>query len=411
MEPTRYISDLYNSELKPVLFELLFKFLRKLGKNSKKLETILSKPTTDENYLKIFMNLVYRNTGKEKINNSRGLKRAGEIRKILSEYQNIDYKKKVIEAAKNGKYLDLGSNDCTITRLIGRGFGFGKENIYAVDVDDYSRNAKVQQINFTKIDGKHLPFPDDEFIFVTSLQVLHHMNSLSDMLFELVRVMQDGGIFVIREQNSVSDDDEKHDLYSKLFDIEHMMYDVVLDPKSDYETFMTNYYSSFRSKLGWKKLLNNFGFEQVRVGNITTFNPTNYYYAAYMLKKPAKLPLLCGSFEKKEGKILSKASNKKWVALIGEEENLSIGYADGKPYIAETAPNSLETLKKSGYLYTVVSENFEPDEKNDMFFISEQEAEILISEPIESLFDELVGLDVMIITYENYEKFAKDHNL
>ena len=90
---------------------------------------------------------------------------------------------------------------------------------------------------------------------------------------------------------------------------------------------------------------------------------------------------------------------------------MSIVYADGKQYIAETAPNSLETLKKSGYLYTVVSENFEPDEKNDMFFISEQEAEILISEPIESLFDELVGLDVMIITYENYEKFAKDHNL
>ena len=99
------------------------------------------------------------------------------------------------------------------------------------------------------------------------------------MLAELHRVMCDGGILLIREQDAEVDDD------TDLFNLEHIMYDVILH-RMDYDKFIKEYYAKYYSMAVLEQILAKFGFHLKWNGKITKFNPTKYYYAVFVLKKP-----------------------------------------------------------------------------------------------------------------------------
>jgi len=266
-----HIHDLNESDLRGALFDLVNKFLKRYCRKDE-IRSLLGAGKSDREYMKEFSTKIPTKIPESKsVNIHRAQIRLAEIKKLLSG--------NILHKIGDGKYLDLGSNECTITRYIGLGMGFSRSNICAVDVDDFSEDAHRQKINFKKINGEELPFADNTFTFVTALQVLHHMVSLDSMLQEIVRTMKDGGIFLIREQDA-SSELEKH-----LFDIEHMLYDVAVNKKMSYDEFISDYYSNFHSRSEWHKILNDHGFKFLRVGNITKLNPTKYYYSVYQLSK------------------------------------------------------------------------------------------------------------------------------
>src|SRR5208282_5909473 len=99
----------------------------------------------------------------------------------------------------------------------------------------------------------------------------------------LTRKMKLGGLLLIREQNTTAAEGSKEAIDAKkLFDIEHMLYDVLLggQPMDD---FLKSYYSRFHNKIEWTDILKKHKFELIKVGHLKNFNPTNYYYAVYRL--------------------------------------------------------------------------------------------------------------------------------
>lgn len=51
----------------------------------------------------------------------------------------------------------------------------------------------------TVVDATQLPFEDDSFDLVYAVDVVHHVDNLSEMFSEIERVLRPGGIFFIRE--------------------------------------------------------------------------------------------------------------------------------------------------------------------------------------------------------------------
>jgi SAM-dependent methyltransferase len=274
------------SDLRDQLFGLLDKFFRKYSNHSQ-LENIIKTSANDAEVLEKLAQLIPLEKSadlsqKEEIDTRRGTTRLLEVKKLLGKY--VQHIQKL--AHKQGSYLDLGSSDGTITKIVGLGMGFAKDHIQAADVVDYSANAENSGIAFTQIDGHTLPFQDNTFDFVTTFQVLHHMQFLDDMLGELVRVMKNDAVLVIREQDARFEDTDVLAVHKELFDLEHMLYDMVLNsPRQSYDDFWKGYYSNFHSMTGWHAQLAEYGFKNIKIAHINRLNPTNYYYALYILKK------------------------------------------------------------------------------------------------------------------------------
>jgi ubiquinone/menaquinone biosynthesis C-methylase UbiE len=277
MDSRGKFARVYDSELRENLLALLQKFLKK-SLSKEKIEKILRVEFSDREILRKFCEIMTSSKAQkvDKINEFRAKTRLKETWKMLQGLYEKDIK---IAARSGSAYLDLGSGDCTISRVVGYDFGFSGLNINAVDIDDFSISAEEQRVNFSQINGKYLPYPDNTFVFVTAFQVLHHVSYLEKMLSELTRTMIDGGILLIREQNSISN------LHSDLFDIEHMMYDIVMRRTQNYDEFVSTYYANFHSRHEWDSILEKNDFQLIRIGHISKRNPTNYYYAVYKLRK------------------------------------------------------------------------------------------------------------------------------
>jgi SAM-dependent methyltransferase len=284
-EPTRYIAELYHSpKFRPRLIELLYRFLRHSRFNQKDITNLLrqkinSRQSSDAEFMVVFAKLIKTpDSDDTAVLEKRAANRLAEVVKLFEREKEAIR----LNPAK-GDYLDIGAAECRITKVLGEGLGYSIENIYAIDTEDYSKvcAAVSPRLTFLQIDGKEIPFPDAQFNFITCFQVLHHMTHLEAMLSELVRVMRPGGILLIREQDSGAP--EEREIHKKLFDVEHMLYDIAMKKIASYSEFMASYYSYFRNKKEWTDLLGEYGFRLLKIGHITKFNPTSNYYAVYEL--------------------------------------------------------------------------------------------------------------------------------
>jgi ubiquinone/menaquinone biosynthesis C-methylase UbiE len=103
------------------------------------------------------------------------------------------------------KILDLGCGPAT---MVYRALGFGHD-AYGIDLDadridlahfrvDAEGLSRSWRDHVTVADATKLPFPDETFDVVSSWQVLEHVEDLSAVLFEAVRVTKRGGWLDLR---------------------------------------------------------------------------------------------------------------------------------------------------------------------------------------------------------------------
>jgi hypothetical protein len=168
--------------------------------------------------------------------------------------------------------------------------------------------------------------------------------------------------------------------------------------EESYQSFMRSYYSSFRSKSDWTNLLGTYGFQPLKIGSITKFNPTNYYYATYKLTKKTLLhgsPTDVERLDPHPSKVVNGekvvfATDERWLALmfVAPSEvtaTLEFGYENGIPYIKELNEGDFKGLEAAGYLYTVPANDFVSDSRLGMPWhevICPHAVEIVVTEKI-----------------------------
>jgi hypothetical protein len=175
-------------------------------------------------------------------------------------------------------YLDIGSGDCTLPEVIGK--MANSKITYATDLTP----CKGENVTFF-LSKEFQPFPleTSSVNLITVFQVFHHMKDLDFKLKEIVRVMDVNCLLVFREHDS-------NPKLEPLIDIEHALYDVVIEKKEKYHDFVNNYYAKYMSKKELNTLLVSLGLELKEEWDAKTKdNPTEYYFASYTLSSSLKV--------------------------------------------------------------------------------------------------------------------------
>jgi len=187
---------------------------------------------------------------------------------------------------KDYQILDYGCGSCKKVGELGKFLKLNKNRIHGCDIESWSNYGGDRNGNkfiFTQItENEKLPFENEQFGLVTSTMVLHHIKNLDFALKELHRIISKGGYLYIEEHTA-------YDNYDKLIcDIEHALYECVRRDES--ERFYKDFYSKYYDYLEWNYILNNYGFELVKIGNyrynwnIEKTTPTLKFYAIFKKK-------------------------------------------------------------------------------------------------------------------------------
>ena len=175
-------------------------------------------------------------------------------------------------------YLDVGAGDGSVTLATGKLLGLKPESIYGVDIPEWGTNTHTQSqkfnYDFIESDNPILPHKTGLFDCVSVLQTLHHVPHLTTIMLELNRVMAIGGILILREHDCDSKNMER------LIDLEHIMYDVVVDG-ADISSWRESYYGRYRAKKWWVSLFEVYQFKHIPIRQVMKANNTNIYYAMY----------------------------------------------------------------------------------------------------------------------------------
>ena len=189
--------------------------------------------------------------------------RANARLKELSDFL-YDISKKYINKS-NFVYLDYGGGEGGISKAIAERLRLKKENAFSLDVEDWYGNITEkryqQYITYRTIKPfTALPFADDSVNLITSLQVLHHIPNLDYYMKELVRILKPGGYLVVREHDCNSE------LVRRLIDVEHMLFECVLnnsDKGNGRYLFEYKDSDNYKSINEWISYISNNGLELV----------------------------------------------------------------------------------------------------------------------------------------------------
>ena len=123
-----------------------------------------------------------------------------------------NYIQKILSENKSWKVLDIGC-----------GYTPNKYATTICDVQDLSNFYKNK--NFIKLDGKTLPFKDDEFDFVIASHVLEHVKDVTSFIKELCRVSSKGYIELptVLEDNLVFENKKDHIWHMEFDDIQNKL--------------------------------------------------------------------------------------------------------------------------------------------------------------------------------------------
>jgi ubiquinone/menaquinone biosynthesis C-methylase UbiE len=177
------------------------------------------------NEMKKISNIVNKNKKKEdpvEVDRYRANARLRELNEFLN-YISKKYMNKSSFA-----YLDYGGGEGGISKAIAEKLRLNKNNSFSLDVEDWYGNITEkryqQYITYRTIKPfTALPFEDESINLITSLQVLHHIPNLDYYMNELVRILKPGGYLVVREHDCNSE------LVRRLIDVEHMLFECVLN--------------------------------------------------------------------------------------------------------------------------------------------------------------------------------------
>lgn len=120
------------------------------------------------------------------------------------KYKDDFFNKLTVNFQKGKKILDVGCGDGVDSSIFKNEF---KLETYATDIYE-DEQVKKYQINFKKGSIYNIPFKDNEFDYVFTHDVLHHIDEKKQRkekhikgLYELRRVCKQGGNIIIVEAN------------------------------------------------------------------------------------------------------------------------------------------------------------------------------------------------------------------
>jgi SAM-dependent methyltransferase len=194
--------------------------------------------------------------------NNRGANRA---RNIVSQLPQNFHPKRI---------LDIGCSDGSITSSLRFELGISRSNTYAVDVRDIRLKTYQNDFEFHQLaQGDNLPFETGTFSLVTAIMSLHHVSNFEEMVTEVLRVLEPGGYFVLREHDCSIPN------FDIVLDIMHGLFCLVWSHPLEDPDFIVNYTANYQSRESWLFLLKEVGFICV-----TPFhqNPSKNIYRQYI---------------------------------------------------------------------------------------------------------------------------------
>lgn len=151
-----------------------------------------------------------------------------------------------VKVDESTKFLDFGCSEGSITAALASALSIQPSQAFGCDVFAVKSHEGFQ---FCMTDGIHLPYPDAQFPFATALMSLHHVVHFEEAFAELTRVVQPGGILIIREHDCQPPE------LAVLLDVMHGMYASVWADPRETEDFCSSYWAHYRSREEFRKLI------------------------------------------------------------------------------------------------------------------------------------------------------------
>ncbi len=176
--------------------------------------------------------------------------------------------------------LDFGGDKGVVASKMASIYKLSPGSAIVSDVPEWyghKRERLYNNVTFQTLHSYRLPFEDGQFDTILSLMVLHHIDKVEITCQELRRIMKPGGLLFLREHDCENEDE------SRLIDIEHSLYELVLSTKTKQDTleYLANYRAYYRPMKEWTKMLSRVGFQEVNLKYEPAKGYTKYAYRVY----------------------------------------------------------------------------------------------------------------------------------
>lgn len=181
------------------------------------------------------------------------------------------------------KYVDIGCGNGVITEAIGRNvLKLEKSDIIGTDISFWAGHNHASEVSegitFIEMkDPSKLDIESNSIDLVTTFMALHHMSDeiQTNIINEIRRILKPGGLLLIREH------DCPNKLISSMINIEHALYEVVLEKLSDAKTFQDTFVGQYRPIRSWTTMFSDMGFSPAGQPVRNLKNYTRPFYQMY----------------------------------------------------------------------------------------------------------------------------------
>jgi 2-polyprenyl-3-methyl-5-hydroxy-6-metoxy-1,4-benzoquinol methylase len=172
--------------------------------------------------------------------------------------------------------MDFGGNVGNGAYTLGREIlKLPKEKVLCVDIDEWAGESWKPRGDITWIHTNNLEkIPSNSIDVITCFHVLHHIpdNLYKTILSNLYRILSKNGVMCIYEHNASSKE------WSYIIELEHMLYDVVLEKKIAYSKFTKTHYSKYLSIPKWTNLFTEYGFNVTSIKELSNLDNSFYMF-------------------------------------------------------------------------------------------------------------------------------------
>jgi SAM-dependent methyltransferase len=170
------------------------------------------------------------------------------------------------------EYLDVGTGSGIIPDVIAKHIGIEQTNVYSIDVNNSEIDFKGKS-NFSRYEGKELPFEKNKFDMITSFMVFHHVESdiLPILLKSIYNCLTSTGILIIKEHSYETN-------LENYIDVEHDIYELIRN-----QEFTTDHKCTYYSFKQLKEIIEKVGFtlHSVTPEYKIKRSPSRGYYAIF----------------------------------------------------------------------------------------------------------------------------------
>jgi len=223
----------------------------------------------------------------------RSMNRAEKIQFLIRKHLKTENQYFDTNKRRSISILDVGCAEGHITIRVGDYLDLQPSQLHGVDVTnlskDHPNNGKFNFKHLTQSCDTKLPYEDESQDVVLALMSLHHIHNTEVMISEIQRVLKKGGIFIIREHDSVGTK------FPTILDVVHGFYGMVWSNPPEFDSF-ERYYAKYFSRQDLKYLIESNNFKEVyndcrnepypQFHRNKVINPLKYYYGVFI--KPSE---------------------------------------------------------------------------------------------------------------------------